>query len=137
MEVSALNNTMCLCRDREPATGALSILQAGYRRHLHYPVQSQRLLSQRLYTGGVLASRGWKKGDERMNRQGRGREGERRGRAGVVASSAFQNMRPYFTDIYCHRNVFFGRGNLCVRRNGCIRLWQQHALTHKHYLVSV
>lgn len=42
-----------------------------------------------------------------MNRQGRGREGERRGRAGVVASSAFQNMRPYFTDIYCYRNVFF------------------------------
>lgn len=137
MEVSALNNTMCLCRDREPATGILSILQAGYRRHLHYPVQSQRLLSQRVAPphGGVPASRGWKKDDEEMNRQGRERE-ERACRSG-----GFFRLSKYEPILYGYllppECFFFGRGNLRVRRNGCIRLWQQHALTHKHYLVSV
>jgi len=35
---------------------------------------------------------------------------QERGRGGrdtrVVAYSAFRNMRPYFTDIYCSENVF-------------------------------
>lgn len=50
---------------------------------------------------------------ERGDERGDENRGEARARGegvpGVVASSAFQNMRPYFTDIYCPGNVFWPR----------------------------
>lgn len=99
MEVSALNNTMCLCRDRELATGDLSILQAGYRRHLHYPVQSQGLLSQRVaplhrgYSGFSRVEKG-----RRENEQTRARKRGREERA--CRSGGFFRLSKYETILY-------------------------------------
>lgn len=50
-----------------------------------------------------------------------------------VASSAFQNMRPYFYGYLLARGFLF----LCRREDGCIRLRQSNTLTRKHYLVSM
>lgn len=60
-----------------------------------------------LYTGGVASFSRVEKERREQKAERRGRARAREGASGVVASSAFQNMRPYFTDIYCLRNDSF------------------------------
>lgn len=58
-----------------------------------------------------------------------------------MASSAFQNMRPYFTDIYCLRNdsffFFFLVEVTHASGETVVYVYGSSTLTHKHYLVSV
>lgn len=97
--MGALNNMMSLCgpgvyyMQAGPTLSSSELRTTFSARCASMPRCRLAFLSE----GGGETSRteGW---TARVRKRGRD--------AGVVASSAFQNMRPYFTDIYCSENVF-------------------------------